>query len=162
MLTVSDDKAADWVQCLYSSASVPTLSSDATPEDRQSAPLPRRKSDRNNQARAAKPLEASKKLTVEQNRELEKRKIELVNRFFADKVLKGKARAHLHEAELLTTSDFKALLHGIKLARFKKGRISDLLKFSVLQPENADQASFTNEESEFSCPNHQIRKTENG
>ena len=162
LLQVDDKAAPDWIQKLYSSVAMPILDSDATPEDRQPAPLPRKKSDRNNQARAARPLEVAKKLTVEQNRELEKRKIELINQFFAEKVLKGRADAPLKEAELVTTANFKTLLHGIKLAKFKKGRISDLLKFSVGQAVESGPANFSNDESEFTCPDHQIRKTDNG
>lgn len=162
LLHVDDEVATAWVQNLYSSVAVPSLDSDATPEDRQPAPLPRKRSDRNNQARAARPIEVAKKLTVEQNRELEKRKIEQINQFFAEKVLKGRANAPLHQAELITTADFKTLLHGIKLAKFKKGRITDLLKFSVGQNVEAGKANFSNDESEFACPDHHIRKTDNG
>jgi hypothetical protein len=162
LLQVCDEVATDWIQKLYSSVAVPLLDSDATPEDRQPTPLPRKRSDRNKQAWAARPLEVDKKLTVEQNRELEKRKIELINQFFAEKVLKGRKDAPLKEAELVTTADFKTLLHGIKLAKFKKGRISDLLKFSVGQAVEAGQANFSGDDSEFTCPDHQIRKTDNG
>ncbi|MEW6710278.1 MAG: DUF2397 family protein [Candidatus Riflebacteria bacterium] len=162
MFQAEDELAARWVQKLYSSVTVPVLDTDATPEDRQPAPLPRKKSDRNRQTRAARPIERVKQLTVEQNRELEKRKIELINRFFAEKILKGRPDSSLSEAELLSTADFKTLLHGIKLAKFKKGRISDLLKFSVENPFKDETASFANDESEFSCPDHKIRNINNG
>jgi hypothetical protein len=158
---VDDEAAVCWVQNLFSSVSVPLINSDATPDDRLPAPLPRKRYDRNNQARASRPLAAAKKMTVEQNRELEKRRIEMINQFFLNNILKGKPEAELHQAQFNTIADFKSLLHGIKLAKLQKGRSAKLLKFSVRPAVEKKTATFSNDESEFSCPDHLIRRTEN-
>lgn len=151
-------EASSWLEHLFSPALVPMLHGDGTPGEKMLAPLPRRNSTRMRQQLSAQEISA-KSTSLEKSRELERQKIQRLNQFFAEKVLRGKQIGNANNAMLTSIEDLKNYLKGLKLScssnKLRRGNFD----FSFKKPENDSQpAIFSNDIFEFTCPNHFIRR----
>jgi ElaB/YqjD/DUF883 family membrane-anchored ribosome-binding protein len=150
-------EASTWLERLFSPGVVPMLNGDGTPIEKILAPLPRRNATKMRQKLSAQEI-AEKSTSLEKSRELERQRIQRLNEFFAEKVLRGKSSGQTDKASLNTVDDLKNYLKGVKLSYSSKRLRKAYFEFAFERPEKEDKAaSFSNDSFEFSCPNHLIR-----
>ncbi|MFZ5953363.1 MAG: DUF2397 family protein [Candidatus Rifleibacteriota bacterium] len=158
METATFEGSSTWIERLFSANVVPMLNGDGTPAEKLLAPLPRRGSTKLRQKISAQEISA-KTTSLEKSRELERQKIQRLNKFFAEKVLRGKSSGTAENASLNTIDDLKNYLKGLKLSYSSNRLRSGNFSFSFDRPEITNQpAIFSNEDFEFTCPNHFIRR----
>lgn len=158
MFTVPDDQACAWIERLYSTVSVPTLACDGTPVDRSLAPRPRKYVRRISAWQTSQPI-GKKAMSLEASRELERLKIEKLNQFFSEKILRNQPENQLQNSLLESLEDIKNLMSGVKLALIKSSRKNSRFDMKIEKPPaDAPKAQKSAPDFDFSCPNHIVRK----
>lgn len=162
MTSASPETCSAWINNLFSPAIVPSLAAAGTPDEKSQAPQPRRSASKAAIARSAQAI-SPKKLSIEASRELEKHKIATLNEFFFSRVLAGKNENQASNAVFENIDDVKKYMQGLKLALIKSRKAAENLKFEFLKPQTDSQpAQFKLSDCDFDCPDHLIRKKNDG
>lgn len=153
--------ANHWFNDLFASGHVPGDARHGTPAEKAMLPLPAKRHEATRPAYRGSFIE-DKTAHVVKARELERERIERVNKFVETKVLQGQVRTSVSRANIERLDDLRLLLDAYKLSRLKGGKNQKALRFRLVFEKNGDPTPFPVEEGTLTVPGTTFQATEAG